>query len=252
MEWSKAKSMLILILLAANIFLGVSIYTQVVEIKHAERQMVIDSCSILNVRGIEIEEDTIFDLAATWTGYIIRRDFGAEKRLASAILGQNNDEDYLGGGIYTYVAGDAYITFRSGGHIEVSTAGETNLASHLNSAIAIPQMSIETEDGGYQLMLSDTPILNAVLNDDNGIISGNWIVGGEVATEQSTISRSALVLALGDIIGSGTDEVVQQIDCVYIMSTTQNGELSVIPAWEVTLSGGVIYVNCLNGEQIIY
>jgi len=52
MEWSKAKSLLILLMLAVNLYLGINIYTQVHDEISQEKEMILDACAILRQRDI--------------------------------------------------------------------------------------------------------------------------------------------------------------------------------------------------------
>ena len=51
MEWSKAKTLLILLMLAVNLYLGINIYTQLRARTVEEAGMARDACALLQARA---------------------------------------------------------------------------------------------------------------------------------------------------------------------------------------------------------
>ena len=98
MEWSKAKTLLILLMLAVNLYLGINIYTQLRARTVEEAGMARDACAMLQARGFELDADAILDLPADLRAYTFARSMSAEQKAARELLG-DCAQTQMGGGI---------------------------------------------------------------------------------------------------------------------------------------------------------
>ena len=87
MEWGKAKSILIALMLAVNILLGVNIGVQLYERHKSQNETARMACQILLEQGVTAGEDMLLTMPDAMIGYIYSRDTAVEEAAASALLG---------------------------------------------------------------------------------------------------------------------------------------------------------------------
>ncbi len=251
MEWSKAKSLLILLMLAVNIYLGVSIYTQIRAEAVQEAQMVRDACALLVQQGIEFDESLLSDLPRGLQSWTWVRDIEAEHQAALRLLGECREER-SGGGIYTYTGVDSAVTFRSGGYIELVPAeGDMpDLAALLTPQGEDSRLSLHSVEGGFEQRFDGYPIWSARVGTAEGESpSGTWIFGNTPQPGEESLSRARLILAAGRLLERSGCRRLDSAACVYILSSLQNGDIRLVPALVLKSGDTEICMNALTGED---
>lgn len=252
MEWSKAKTILIMLMLAANIFLGANIVIQLNENRRGEAEMVNSAWSIISGQGVSVDKELLLDMPDSMSGYVFSRNPADEKAAAKGLLGECR-EVQPGGGIYSYTSEKGELIFRSGGYIELywnDEGSQPDLEGFL-SAAAETGLQARDEDGRWLLYMDETPVDGALfLAEGDGDFSGNWIFGDLGGAEVQTLSRSAMILALGQAVRSQQSPVISSLDAAYVMTAMQNGEIRLTPVWRAVCGRSTFYISALTGEQI--
>ena len=252
MEWSKAKSLLILLMVAVNLYLGINIYTQLQAQSSQERQMVEDACAILEQRGFIFEREAFLELPAELESWTWARDLSAEREAAQRLLGRCSEE-CPGGGIYTYSGGGGKVTFRSGGYAEVQPAGKENLDL---SVLLKPQgeenrLTMAENDGQYALHLDGYAVEGAVMSRGEGETwSGSWIFAVQPQSGGKSLSRAQLILTAANLLESRGVYTLEQMSCVYTLTALQNGDVHLIPVLVLEADGEMLCISMITGAEL--
>ena len=113
MAWSKVKNIIILILLLANLFLLLMIFTQARSSAQYQDQAMTDVLEVLERNGIHLDQEGIPE--SFCTPMVLQRDQEGEPALAVALLGPVEAQD-LGSGRHRYRSGLGTAEFRSNGN----------------------------------------------------------------------------------------------------------------------------------------
>lgn len=251
MEWSKAKSILLILLLAANIYLGANIALQLRESGMRQRDMIHSAWTIITEQGAEVEEELFSSVGSGREAYTFTRDLEAEKKAAEGLLGTCALES-PGGGIYKYSSDTGEMTFRSGGYTELTYEGEEpdGLTASLTVACKEGLEAGETEEG-FSLYMHGLPVVGADMKPEGKKgLSGSWIFGSLSHAEGGSMDKASMILALGRALSQRVSGKVTALDEIYLLSPTQSGDIKLTPAWRVEQSSGVFYLSTVSGEEI--
>ncbi|MEA4920379.1 MAG: hypothetical protein VB078_05635 [Clostridiaceae bacterium] len=254
MEWSKIKTILILLMLAVNIFLSINLYSQVSGSIREEHDMTEHSGEILKSHGFAFFEDAFLDMPVSMTSYTFRRDIEAEAKAAQGLLGEC-EQAQQGGGIYQYSSSKGKVIFRSSGYIELEwlSEDEPDIEALLMPGLNEDALSLKKETEGYSLYMDGLKIVGAFVSDRHSgketFAEGVWVYGQK---ERGAISRTRaeLILALGDVMKKLNLTSIDALKSAYILSPLQNGDVRLTPVWLVVSGDELVYVSALTGQQI--
>lgn len=252
MEWSKAKTLLILLMLAVNLYLGINIYTQLRARTVEEAGMARDACAMLQARGFELDADAILDLPADLRAYTFARSMSAEQKAAGELLG-DCAQTQMGGGIYVYDGAAGSVVFRSGGYVELQwtdgTAGDPGLL--LAPREKDSRLEMACRDGVYTLRMDGLPVVGAAVSrshDDTW--TGTWVFSSEPAAGSEALPRARLILAAGDLLQENGKLRLESVECVYVLAALQNGDVRLTPAWKIGSGGESWLLSALTGQLV--
>ena len=252
MEWSKAKSLLILLMLAVNLYLGINIYTQIQAQNRQERQMMEDACDILEQRGFTFDREAFMEVPSELESWTWIRDPEAESAAALRLLGEYTEER-LGGGIYAYEGEAATVIFRIGGYVEVQPNG---MAALDLSALLLPQgeenrLTMVESDAQYALFLDGYAIEGARMGHGEGEAwSGSWIFAEASQSSGESLSRAKLILAAAEILKSKGIYTIEEVSCIYVLTSLQNGDVHLVPALVLGADGETFFVSMITGTEL--
>ena len=253
MEWSKAKSLLILLMLAVNIYLGVNIYTQLRAEAVQEEEMVRDACTILKQQGITVAEEVSEALPFGLQSHTWVRDIEAERQAALRLLGECH-EDQPGGGIYTYNGTEGAITFRSGGYVELleNDGADLDLKRLLLPQGEESRLTLMQQDGGFALCFDGYAVLGAGVGKGEGETwSGTWIFASASQPGEESLSRAQLILSAGRLLEKSGYTELKGITCVYLLTSLQSGDIRLLPALLLDTGSEQLCMNALTGEAAL-
>lgn len=114
MEWSKIKTIILIILAGTNLLLLSFVMRQDMQARSAQQQARQEAVSFLEKNGVSVEE-SIVPQKMTLQSQQVERDRESEPELAQAFLGGQVEERSLGGEVYRYHNQQGYIQFHGDG-----------------------------------------------------------------------------------------------------------------------------------------
>lgn len=264
MEWRKLKTIVLLILLAANLALiPLVLGPQIADSYHharADREAEL----FLAQRGIDLTAVHLPD-PGELRPMTAERDRTAEAASARALLGEEAVETARGG-VYRYESPKGSVQFHSDGSFVVRLApsafpvGEDGVAAALGVLEKLGFSGEVTLQGGRFLTLCQTmegarlfTQQVTILWDEKGVLgieSGRRICGQPVPEEgRETITLSTALInfynglnRMGDVC-SRVDEIIPG----YVTSAALNQRLSLTPVWRVTTDTGAYQLDLVSG-----
>ena len=270
MEWSKLKNIMILILLAANLFLLAMAGVQQHDSARYQEQAVEDALTVLERNGIGVAPEVIPEQMEL-KSMTVQRDRELEANLAQALLGTCTQTD-LGGGRYSYESAAGSAEFRSNGNfsvvfskgiplaegVEDETAHALAVAAQIGlSGVAAEQTQSET--GGVNVVLYQTwqeiPVYSCRLTMEyrDGCLcalSGQRLMGEPQSAnaEEKLISIPTVLIRslngindLGDICSQ-----ITELTPGYQMSNPAEGT-RMEPVWYIRTDTGAYQLNAITG-----
>lgn len=270
MEWSKLKNIIILILLAANLFLLAMAGVQERDSAQYQEQAVADALTVLERNGIGVAPEVIPGQMSL-RSMTVQRNRELEDGLAQALLGECSVSN-LGGGRYSYESPVGSAEFRSNGNFSVvfpegiplaeGAGGETAHALALAARIGLNGTvagQVPTEDGGVGVTLyqswQDIPVYSCRLTlqyRDGALysVSGQRLMGEPqpANSEENLISIPTVLMRslngindLGDICSE-----IRELTPGYQMSNPAEGT-RMEPIWYIVTDTGAYQLNAITG-----
>lgn len=263
MKTSNLKTLLILILLAANILLEAQIIPRRVAEKREYDGIRQSLCSLCEADGVQLDRKTL-PVDEELCGMDAHRSLEKEMAAAEALLGGVTAAN-MGGGIYSYTGTKGEGVFRSGGEFSftVSNTGyELKDTGKLLDAMGFvySEKSMKTvKDGDLTLVtaqqLADgAPVYGCTVTVAFGVdglasVSGRWITesvprsdeGMDLATAVTTFLR---LRKNGGIVCSR----IESIDACRGVSR-EAGSTSLDPGWLIVTDTGEYWLDGITGEM---
>lgn len=253
MEWSKAKSLLILLMLAVNLYLGINIYTQVRARANQEEEMVLAACDILRQRGIEFDEEAVLALPSGLQSWTWVRDPEAERRAAVRLLGECTEER-PGGGIYVYSSAAGKVIFRSGGYVELQPAegGDVQGPGQLlelegeNS-----RLGVQAAEDSYTLSFDGHQITGAqMVRGEDMAWSGTWIFAAAPERGEQSLPMAKLLLSVSQLLETQGIRTIDHISGAYAITSLQSGDIRLVPVLLVEADGRSFCLSAITGTEL--
>ncbi len=238
MQWSKVKNLIIIVLLAADIFLAASALSKYFSSRAAESEAVKQAWQIAQTRGVSGDEKTFLSMPAQTYIWTCERDAERERQIAYAICGQDC-ACQVSGEVYQYSGRGALAVFRSGGYFELYFDAERPDNAEEFFASALKNAGIPVKDavwsdaeqgvsGSFSRAFRGCEVTGAFLQCgwENGraSVEGRWFFTEPKRLEQAK-SRAQMILEFAD----GTEKKVVG-DCV--LKYAFNG-ITLTPVWEI-------------------
>lgn len=274
MEWSKIKTIILIILAGTNLLLLSFVLRQDLQERSVQQQARQEAIAFLEKNGVTVEE-SIIPKEDTLQPQQVERDRESEPQLAQALLGGQVEERSLGGEVYRYHNQRGYIQFHADGTFQgefVSGAfpleGEdprnysVEILKKLNFQGEVLEVTGE-EDGAAETTvllrqswngspLFDRQVILTYRGGDLVSMSGGRRLTG---TPQPDESRQPLevptalirfyhgLTAMGDVC-SRIDSITQG----YVATNYSPGSTSLVPVWQVVTDTGTYLLDMLTGE----
>lgn len=260
MEWSRAKNIILIVLILANGFLAMNIVSVFLQTSSSDKEMKTLAISLLRTEGHTVADDALAHLPRVVYGYFQERDAAREDEIARLALGTYKKEE-RGGGIAEYMAEGGRFSFRNGGafigELNGVDAGE-NLIEAAETILKTTKiytgrlaekdgkiLGVQKIDGNYEI---EDFALEIEQNTKGIRISGRYFDEKNALKVKSDWDLSRLIVELSQVIGTGRE--IRAIELVYICeSSTAEGSLFV-PALKVELDTETVYLNGNTGVRI--
>jgi len=275
MDWSKAKNIIIGMLVIVNVFLLVVCWIAERGRLSVQETVVAETVSYLAERGTSIDAAIIPTETDACSTLLVARDFEAEKTLAETLIG-GTELSRIGGIVrFSSEDGSSSAMWRAGGLFEASAwisgaseytgeAASHPAIAHLASVGFVSDDVKDAESGGLrQIVLTQTqdglPIFNAALTvtcgaQDAVYTAGRWCVGAvqAISAADEMEVTGLLIRFVEQMRENGVS--VYRIDGIrhgYIAQNIANSGVKLIPAWEITTPGAVNYISAVDGTLLV-
>ena len=270
MEWSKLKNIIILILLAANLFLLTMAGVQQRDSEQYQEQAVQDVLTVLERNGIAVAPEVIPEQMSL-NSMTVPRDSELEENLARALLGETTRFD-LGGGRYSYESAIGSAEFRSNGNFSILFSAGIDLADGMEDEAAhalsltakiglnsIVAEQIRSDGGATTVVLYQTwqkiPVYSCRITVEyrDGAM---WSISGQrlMGEPQPTGAQEEL-LSIPSVLMRGLNGIHDMGDiCSEITRLTPGYQMSnpsegtrMEPVWYMETDTGVYRLNAITG-----
>ena len=252
MEWKKVKWLIIALLLAVNIFLGISIAFKYTRAIRSEKESLTAAVELAKA-SLGFTVDKFAHLPRYLYSYTGERDMAAEAETARSIVHGDIQCTEAGGGVFIYNSpGTERVVFRRGGSVEgiVSADFEVNITQCITRAAQNSGLETKTENGQLSFYFLGRPISNGFLSQD---LFGEYVsltatvpLSSDWQRQQKCRSRGEMVLALRNISEQYELGELIKVEAVYYAEARAGTVLELIPAWQAECSGGTVTVSLVD------
>lgn len=270
MDTSKIKNIIILILLAVNVFLLAALISDRAQARAVRAEAWEAALEAVERSGISVSKGISSDIDTPLV-YSLRRDMDSEREWLERVLGEAVADD-LGGNIWLYSSGNGQASVRGTGECDILLGADvfgTGWDAAKTAAKVMKKLGLEPDEA------------NALVNSgrDGGTVElGCLWQGGRVYNAQMsfTFSEDYLVMISGTRIfdrqvqesSAGVlDELsvmlrfveavseqgfvcssLSALEAGYIFSVAVSGEGTLNPVWRFTTDTGDMYINAVTGK----
>lgn len=270
MEWSKMKTIILLILLCTNLALLTLVLGESYADKKAEEQTRADAITFLRQGGIQLEESAV-PRGTDLTPMKAERDRQNESALAAALLGEDVTMEERGGGVYLYSSAAGSVQFHSDGSFQASLepsafplGGQTEQehGQKIMAKLGFKAQVVEKQISGQGCVLKlrqlwqGAPVFNlqAVLHySGQGLesITGARRLFGTPEQQQTQLLSPASALVEFSTGLSALGDVCSRVDSIlpgYSASISLTEGMILTPVWYITTDTGGYQLDLVTGE----
>ena len=274
MEWSKIKTIILIILAGTNLLLLSFVMRQDMQARSAQRQARQEAVAFLEQNGVSVSENLI-PQEMSLKPQQVERDREREPKLAQDLLGSQPEERSLGGEVYRYHNQKGYIQFHGDGAFQgefVAGAFPLNGGDVRDYSLEILEkldfqgevLEVEgniEETGDATVLLRQLwegiPLFDrqvTLVYRDGDLVS---MTGGRrlTGTPQADESRqcievpTALIRFYHGLTNMG--DVCSRIDSIvpgYVGGNYSPGSSSLVPVWQIVTDTGSYLLDTVTGE----
>lgn len=272
MDWSRAKTILIVFLFAVNIFLFGTYMKKESDDRNDRLEQRREVVAVLARQGISVSEESIpYEKVELSHASVRLPEDNAS--LASAVLGEAQETVYAENTVYS--AGNGNMMFSSDSFSIVCEMGADvrsvedaktfakDIADKLGLSYSGGEISTSAVAGGYKVRIPQVFGGVRVFGADvefNISTSGNILANGRfigqgklIRSDGDTMEVPALLLEFADEIKeSGKDKVeITGLDYGYIPRTPAGGRVYLVPTLEISTLSGRYYINMSDGSMTV-
>ncbi len=256
MDWSKAKNLIILLLVIVNVFLLGNISYLFYKNEAAARNTVTELVAFLESRGIALEEDLVPRENLGRTVLVVERSTEEEAALARTLL-QDLSLPENAEGNYTNRTGD--LSLKSGGYMDArwteDMTARTLVSRFEKGGVALQETSYTDTAAELLVAYADLPVFNCRITAalENGVwtASGRICMGNALRTD-SDYERDVAGLLVGvmqKLVLMDTTEITQ-IEAGWIAGSISSVGVRLLPVYKLTADSGDYYVNAVDGTLL--
>lgn len=264
MEWKKVKTLLICVIVCANLFLAGNIWIQAAQNRGERRIAFENSLDTLEQTVGEFDREIFNHVEKRASTIYLKREESLEAKLAQELIASDS-EGSVGGGIRVFTSANGKATFRNGGALNITWQEEISLPigdwfeKKLASAgLDLREAEIEQAEDGVLIRQKNGGriVENATLlcTYKNGIceIRGTWVQGK--ALEQVACKTGyEMILQLNDYFEQNNiEKMADKIEIVYFVDGKEDSEIVLTPAWKISTGEKTFYLNCETGKEKIF
>ncbi|MDD6877595.1 MAG: hypothetical protein PUD44_07415 [Clostridiaceae bacterium] len=256
MDWSRAKNIVIGMLVLVNLFLLATLgYLKYTEASNF-RESVNGTVRVLKSRGIEVDESLIVKLRDDRRLCVVVRSRETEADVAAAFLGET--ELSGSGGSDRYRSGSGTLSWLPGGIFSASfRADAASLREKLASLPLSDTASVSSDGGTLCQYIDGYPVFNCTVGyafgtDGSCTLSGRVCLGEpQPASDAEPMGLCGVLIDYASIVSGLAIERIDAIDPGWVAQTLPGAGVRLVPVWRITGSGVVTYVNALDGSAVL-
>ncbi len=271
MQWSRVKSILIMILLLIDGFLIVNIAGKYVSNYYRTAENAHNITEILERRGIA--QGALFELPETHTLPVLQidRSRADEDRFAVGLLGGDlvRTEQPDGGTVY-YESAQGVLNWRDGGVVSGTlkpkqyTRPRDHAAAQAYACEVLKAAGISasvdwqrSEDGGTvtaSFPTAGVPVFNRTLTlifrEQDIELTGWWTFGMPYITKSGNYVAFSATDALFNLISKNEIAQIDKMELGFLLSESGGGRVQMTPGWRVDTNAGSFFVDSLKKSSV--
>ena len=267
MNTARLKNIVILILLLANAFLLVLLFSRRAEENAAHERSVAQLNALLSADGIAFDSALLDGLPDTVLSVQPARDLAAEQALAEGIIGSVTSID-SGGGIYRYYSSDGLNSgsclIRSGGALEAAVSRAVDDPAEFCADLCVPlgYRTFDVLSDGARTVITasrfvgELEVCNASLiftfsGSTLTTVTGTFLppIDTSESGETALDAVTALIRFLDYRNASGAVCTgITWLSAGYLVQSTTSAPLQLVPVLRVDTDVYSYYVNIVSGE----
>ena len=254
MEWSRAKNVIIGMLLLVNLFLlGMLGYLKLLETR-SFRESVDGTLQVLAARGIEADPSLISRDPDDRALCVIVRDRDREAALAENLLGEA--EVSGSGGSDRYRGSRGTVTWRTGGSFDAAFTADARALAAALMASGIPAAGTSGVSGEIGQYVDGLPVFNCglryVFGGSTCTISGRYCLGvPEPVDDRAPMSQTSVLIEYASVVSGLAIERIDAMDPGWVVQMLPGIGVRLIPVWRITSPGLVTYINAVEGGAVL-
>lgn len=270
MDTSKIKNIMILILLAVNVFLFAAIAGDRAQTRAVKAAAWEAAVGAVERAGISVSKDIKSQISAP-SVYTLRRDMDSEREWLERVLGAVTADD-LGGNIWFYSSGAGQASVRGTGECDIlfgSDAFATGRSAAKSASKVMRKLGLEPDEANAAVtsardgatvtlgcLWQGCPVYNAGLSftfseDCLVMISGKRIFDRLVQeSHDGVLDELSVMLRFVEAVSEQgfVCSSLSALDAGYIFTVAVSGEGTLNPVWRFTTDTGEIYINAVTGR----
>lgn len=264
MQWAKVKNVLIVILLAVNLFLLGNLSVKLWQDRERAEELETSLRTLAGGYGLALDEAFRLPENRVLPALSIDRSRADEEAVAAAILGQEMERTEQEDGTVVFESERGVVEWRADGSVSGRFAidadppqDEADAARLARSLFAKWGFAAENETlagDGMTVTLTGTvaglPVFNRAVSlrfEENGeaVLSGLWSFGTPYTTVRGgDVSCSAADALLEFAAGQPEADVILSMTAGYRMQTDSSRRLQFTPTWKIETNSGGYLVDC--------
>ena len=257
MNTARLKNIVILILLLANAFLLVLLFSRRAEENAAHERSVAQLTALLSADGIAFDSALLDGLPDTVLSVQPSRDLAAEQALAEGIIGSVTSID-SGGGIYRYYSSDGLNSgsclIRSGGALEAAVSRAVDDPAEFCADLCVPlgYRTFDVLSDGARTVVTASRFVGELEVCNASLIftfSGSTLttVTGTFLPPIDTSESGETALDYRNASGAVCTGITW-LSAGYLVQSTTSAPLQLVPVLRVDTDVYSYYVNIVSGE----
>lgn len=252
MEWKKVKWLIIALLLAVNIFLGISIAYKYSRAIRAEIESMQAAVAIVPP-SFGFSESKFSHLPRYLYSYTGERNRDIEQDTAQSMMHGKAALTDAGGGVLIYNSPSVErVVFRRGGSIAgiIKTDADVSIQSCITAAAESSDLETKEIEGTTVFCFDGIIISNAFLTyevyGEYTSLTATLPLSSDWLRDQKSRSRGEMIIALRNIVEqNGLGELIS-VEAIYYTEAAGGMVLKLIPAWRAECTNGSITVSLID------
>lgn len=266
MDRSKLKNIIILILLALNLFLLAAVISDKRQSEHVRQQAWQSAVSALKDAGVAVS-DGVDDAIAAPHVYTLRRSAAAERAMLERLFGKVSAED-LGGNIWFYNSAKGQASLRGSGETDILlspgvwSVGRDGARAMFRLmeklGLSCDEESLVQGEGEYAVHCAwkggrvyNAQVTFFLSGDEVLMVTGTRVFDDvEESHGDGVMDELSAIMRFYELVTGGkwTCTVLEDLDVGYVQSVTVLDESTLTPVWRFSTDAGQLYINAATGR----